>query len=183
MPVQNFHNADDVLVELLAVAEQRFGPRDTSWSIGAVEIDPNGPHLNPDAVEMVATVCVNEYVNNHLPNLYSQIAHEVIHLLNPGPQVVNYLEEGVACIFQDRIIVDKFGNDELQHQLNYRDTGYRDAKSLAERLRDFDNAAFIEIRRRVGAFHQATPSDLIELFTDLTVDEANQLCTQCRLRD
>ena len=135
MSAQHFDNADDVLDELLAVAERQFGARDTSWSIGAVEIDPDGPHLKPDAEQMVATVCVNEYVNNHLPNLYAQIAHEAIHLLNPGPQVVNYLEEGVACIFQDQIIIGRFDNDQLQHQLNYRDTGYRDAKTLVPRAR------------------------------------------------
>ena len=182
MSAQHFDTANEVLTDLLEIAERQFGLRDGAWSVGAVQIHSNGPYLNPDRGRMVATVYVNPYVNNHLPNLFAQIAHETIHLLNPGPLTVNCLEEGIACIFQDQIVLERFGNAELKHQLSYRDSGYKNAKSLVERLHAFDDNAFMLIRSRVGAFHRATPSDLIDLFADLTEEHATQLCTLCRPR-
>lgn len=171
----NFDLAQQALTELLAIAEQRFGDRDPAWSVGPIQVRDNGPflHLNPE--ERIASVTVNRWANRY-ENLHAQIAHEVIHLLNPGPLSVNVLEEGVATAFQCQMTLDKFGQEELDLQTRHHSDQYRNAKILAEQLLSLDDDAFRKIREACSSFNDATPEQLMDLFDGLTENTAQQLC-------
>ena len=84
---------------ILQEVEQRFGPRDTSFKILPTEIGGPYPRLyfpgNPGEV----VVQLGDKAKGELTEALSQLAHEAVHLLNPGTSA-SVLEEGLATRFQ-----------------------------------------------------------------------------------
>ena len=95
----------------LTVLEEMFGPRDKRFVFGTVGLTtdekdrpqtyfPNGFHfLGKCTVDVHITSC--PWKNLHQDQGGWQVAHESVHLLDPGPEGANFLEEGLATWFQD----------------------------------------------------------------------------------
>lgn len=90
-----------VAERLLALAEQRFGPRVPGWRFLGVFFDADGPCIAfpsqaRDEIEMRVTFACR--TNADLAGF--QIGHEVIHMLSPDRHPpASMLEEGIATLF------------------------------------------------------------------------------------
>lgn len=61
-----------------------------------------------------------------------QVAHESVHLLDPGPMGTNFLEEGLATWFQDEF---EFHNEQVQRYIaknSEHSPSYAKAKELVQ---------------------------------------------------
>lgn len=97
----------------LEMAEQKYGKRDTSWTILGIEfhqrkipklwfpgIKPGTkPRINEGKKQIIIQLTENS-VNNEKRALF-QLAHEVIHILSPqvGRDTASVFEEGLAVYF------------------------------------------------------------------------------------
>lgn len=89
------------LCDMLHMAEDLFGPRDTSYTILHIELGheipqiwfPNGYHQKQITIHLAT-----DPTNNMFKACY-QLAHETVHLLAPVEGKANNLEEGVATYF------------------------------------------------------------------------------------
>jgi len=100
----------DAYRSLLADAEQRFGAREIGFTVTRIMQDPSGPEMWIDGNSI--TLVVGPNAVGYTPTLISNIAHEIVHTLNPKLGNANRLEEGVAVHFELGIIERRYGNDE-----------------------------------------------------------------------
>lgn len=97
------------LGHMLRTIEERYGPRDLSWTILGVEFCSDGPQLwfpgnRRNIVIQLDDDCLTDPVRAHF-----QLAHECIHLLSPhGTEEASVLEEGLAVHFQIEYVKQEF---------------------------------------------------------------------------
>lgn len=88
----------ELLLQLLDLAERELGPRDSTVQIHPVRISTKGPrlmNLSPNG----AYILLSPNSAIYHPTMVYEMAHEVVHLLNPTLGYTNWLEEGVAVAF------------------------------------------------------------------------------------
>ncbi|MYE26158.1 MAG: hypothetical protein F4X87_02860 [Chloroflexi bacterium] len=104
-PDKDHENLQKLQCDLLEWAEDLFGERDTSWDLIP---QPVFGRTNPkiffpgDRSLRLVRIKLSPKACDKWTFALFQIAHEVIHLLNPLPKdegKANNLEEGVACAF------------------------------------------------------------------------------------
>src|SRR5215467_11622293 len=71
------------LGHMLRTAEERYGPRDLSYTILGVEFGGDIPHIWYPGNCRHVIVQIARYCINNLQHAYYQLAHECIHLLSP----------------------------------------------------------------------------------------------------
>ena len=110
---------------LLADAENRYGPRDSSWNLLGLEVVPLG---HPPAVATSPGAGKNCVLRIALDSAESpdlldwQLSHEVVHLLGPrSKEEITVFEEGVASYNQHRIRLAVHGRDASFNQPQYAD--------------------------------------------------------------
>lgn len=95
---------------MLTELEERYGPRDKSWTFLGVEFRFDGP-MNwypkapnkPDPKHVVISLSWKAF-RNHKEAMY-QLSHECVHLLSPqGKAGAKVLEEGLAKLYSMEII-------------------------------------------------------------------------------
>ncbi|MEA3053726.1 MAG: hypothetical protein QOG72_2629 [Sphingomonadales bacterium] len=95
--------------EMLADAESRYGPRDTSWVFGGINFTSSaaGPAIRvPRDERKIAVLCLTVDAFHDDAIRRWQLAHEIIHLLGPGlPEITTVFEEGLASYEQYRTSV------------------------------------------------------------------------------
>ena len=91
------------LGKLLYDAEAQFGPRDMSWTILGIEFGGAVPMVwYPQCYPRSVAVRSSEALVNSPAGAFSELAHEVVHLLSPtGGSGANNFEEGVATVFSE----------------------------------------------------------------------------------
>ena len=119
-----------------------LGPCDSRFAFGTVGLTtnkndtpqthfPNGFHFDGNCT---VDVHISKWPWEHLSPDQSvwQVAHESVHLLDPGPMGTNFLEEGLATWFQDEF---KFHNEEVRRYIG-KNSGhplsYAEAKELVQ---------------------------------------------------
>ncbi len=88
--------------DLLLWTRELFGERDTSWSICPPEVVGGIPHIFflDDRTTRLVRINLGDGAEENWNIVLYQMAHEVIHLLNPRKGCkANNLEEGVASAF------------------------------------------------------------------------------------
>ena len=114
-------HARQYLIEL----EQMLGPRDSRFVFGTVRMTTNKndtPHTHaPNGSFHFDGNCIVDvhiskwpWENLRLPQSVWQVAHESVHLLDPGPLGTNFLEEGLATWFQNE---REFHNEEVRRYI------------------------------------------------------------------
>jgi hypothetical protein len=85
---------------LLACAEQLMGPRDAAYEILKPICVADGPRLRftPDKRAVYAELSLN--AQRYWPSCVFEMAHEVVHMLNPVVGHTTEFEEAVATHFQ-----------------------------------------------------------------------------------
>jgi len=123
------------LGHILKAAEEKYGPRDYSYSILGIEFNQDGhpriwyPGNDKHIIIQISMNCLNDF-----NRAVFQVAHEVIHCLCPtGTNNVNVLEEGLANLFSIEYALQ---NDNGVWTSN--DHRYTDASELVKQLLSYD---------------------------------------------
>jgi len=158
-------------LELLARSEALFGSRDQSYKLYQPQFYEEGPNLRltPDQTGVFVELSYNGRF--YWPTVVYEMAHESVHLLNPGILgTANYLEEGVAVPFSIYVL-ECFGMRVQRPSMQ----SYVLALSLVEALPNDPLESAGRIRRELGRFSNVSADNLVSLFPELDVDVANRL--------
>jgi hypothetical protein len=179
---------DQQYITLIALAEQLYGPRSSGWKYLGIITRNDGPviyfpHPGSNDLQIALSSGIEDYYDQAL----LQLAHEVIHLLDPlRDPPASILEEGIAVMFSIEApseyresyrnsILKGLGESSIgKNYLHAYDT----VKKLVES--GVDLAA---IRQAYGGFtsDQMTPEDLGNRF-GVTPVLAEQLCERRVMR-
>ena len=189
-PVDDSEGLLKLQQDLLLWAEDLFGERDKTWRILPPMFDhgtPNIFYLNPESLKLVMIKLVARAREDWTIALY-QMAHEVIHLLNPNrPDASNgstasVLEEGVACAFSFYVL--RWCGIDVSEFKTHSLPSYKHAHSQVRRLPKGDIAAAKLIRREMPprtGFSSVTSDDLKRVFPNLDAEHAEALTSKfCR---
>ncbi len=160
------------LGSILGLAEDRFGPRDTSYTLLGIEFGGEIPQTwYPGSCRHIIIQLTPACATDTVRACY-QLSHECIHLLSPsGGQGGNNLEEGLATHFCHRYIVETFGVD-----WPCTIPSYAAARAAVEELLSADITVIRRLRERQPAIHLVTPADIVAVAPDTRAESAAFLC-------
>ena len=184
-PEDDSQNLQKLQHDLLIWAEELFGERDTSWNLLPQPTFGNRyPHIfYPDPASLrLVMIKLGRGAREKWTIVLFQLAHEVIHLLNPhrpdpGERpVTSYLEEGVACAFSSYVqhMCSITGIDFVRDDL----PSYVYAHRLVKRLPKGNIAAAKRIRSEMPPgtpFLSITREHLLRIFPNLDREHADAL--------
>ncbi len=161
-----------MLGELLHIAEGRYGTRNREWTILGVEFEdkPRPCVWFPGSRQHVA-VSLTFGAKNCPAEASFQLAHEVVHLLDPtGGGTASLLAEGVAVTFADEMAV-RFG---WHRQTG--DANYLAAKKDVEPLLVKGVGIIPALRENCGGLSAITPDAIEYALPGLPLDLRQRLC-------
>jgi hypothetical protein len=159
------------LGQMLEMAEQRFGPRDRSYTILGFEFRAGLPQIwfPGDGMNVIVQLDSSSMNDPNLPLF--QMAHECIHLLTPVLSAnASVLEEGLATYFSKEYMAVHMGGVWLTG-----DQKYDRAEVLARKLLLLNADAIKALRELVPVISRATAQDLLKICPSLPPHLAEQL--------
>ena len=159
------------LGHMLEMAEQKFGPRDKSYTILGFEFRAGLPQiLFPGNGKNVIVQLDSANLNDqNLPLL--QMAHECVHLLSPVlPANVSVLEEGLATYFSKEYMASHVGGVWFTG-----DQKCGHAEILARKLLLLNADAIKALRKIVPVISQATAQNILKICPNLPHHLSEQL--------
>ena len=101
-----------VLGEIVLFTEDRFGPRDLTYTLLGIDFSKDGPQIwYPGSCRHIIVQLSLDCLNDR-KEAYRQLAHEGVHLLSPtGRRDANVLEEGLAVFFEQWYMNHHFGDE------------------------------------------------------------------------
>lgn len=159
------------LGQMLEMAEQRFGPRDKSFTILGFEFREGLSQIwFPGSRKKVIVQLDSSSMND--PNLpLFQMAHQTVHLLTPvSPADASVLEEGLATYFSKEYMALHLRGVWLTG-----DQKYDRAEVLARKLLLFNADAIKALRERISVISEATTQDILKICPSLSPQLAEQL--------
>jgi hypothetical protein len=160
------------LGHILRILEDRFGPRDRSYTILGVEIGGETPQIwYPGNCKNVVVQITRDCLTDMARACY-QLAHEAVHLLSPtGGRNANNFEEGLAVYFQEAYMRNEFG------QTSWRPVipSYERARALLAPHLDAVPDAIRRMRETEPTISRITADAMRREFSNLTVEDANFL--------
>lgn len=113
----------------------------------------------------------------YLPTTVFEMAHEVVHLLNPTTGYTNWLEEGIAVAFSLQ------AQGELEHKPFEVEPGaYLEALELVESLPDGPFEFGRKARDLAGSLNAVTFEHLKAIAPELKDDVLHKLASKCAPR-
>jgi hypothetical protein len=159
------------LSDMLMLAEQKYGPRDLSYTVVGVEFAGSEPMMwypgdRGHIVIQLSLDCLND-----LPRACYQLAHECIHLLAPtGKQNATNLEEGLATLYGEDYACQWF-----DWPRNMGDPKYEHVKDATVIALAKNPEFVLEIRRLKPSLNDFTPEEIVE-HTGISLRDAQFLC-------
>ena len=135
------------LGQLIAFAEERFGPRDTTYCVLGTEFSVSGPQVwfPGNRKHIVVQLSLN-CLTNAQSALY-ELAHETVHLLAPREEkVASVLEEGLATLFSIQQMRRHYGQGWWDNRPG--NANYYTAASQAQALLEQDSEAVKKLRQQ-----------------------------------
>ena len=157
--------------ELLKLAEEALGPRDTSKIIYQPVFADDGPFIRNTPNLDGAFAELSRNAEGYWPTAVNELAHETVHLLDPTPGDGNWLSEGIAVAFSD-YAQQHFSL--VPQRIGLR--SYRRSLELVSELPHEPLVAGQFIRACCGSLNDATPSILVELFPSVDSGILSELC-------
>lgn len=165
------------LGQMLAMAEERFGERDLSYTVLGVEFVEDGPRLwypnfgaRHDVVIQLGLECLTDAAR-----ACYELAHECVHLLSPtGANDATMLEEGLATWFAGWYMQEAFGQPTWQPAT----PGYRAAKTQAALLLARDPYAVRRLREEEPVLSKISGALILEHYPDLPDAAADSLAAR-----
>ncbi len=152
--------------EMLTELEERYGPRDKSWTLLGVEFFEHGPNvwyprdMNKPHPRHIAIRLSPEAYTNYKEAMY-QLSHECVHLLSPsGGAKAPVMEEGLAKLYSMEIIVRLCGHPPGQNYGNV--SAYDNAAGFVQQLLQIDGNAIRKLRDKEPAFFKMTAATFAE---------------------
>ena len=158
--------------QLLSIAEESLGPRDTRINIAAPAFSDDHPTILYNPVIQEARARLSPNGKTYWPTVVRELAHETVHLLNPKNGDGTWLSEGVAEAFS-QYAQRRFNRDPQAITM----PSYKRALELVSTLPPDPLTAGRRIRENCGSLDAATPADLVKLFPpNVSRDTLTQLC-------
>ena len=162
------------LGQMLKMAEAEYGKRDKSWTILGVEFVHDGPRVwFPGNCNHVVVQLGTAAAQDGQKAMF-QLAHEVVHLLDPSSAKTTVLEEGIATNFALSFMAKEMGNPSYKTG----DQKYGNAATLVGTLLAAKNDAPKLLRQSFGPFHGITEKQILQTCPSLPPSVANQLAAQ-----
>jgi hypothetical protein len=156
---------------MLEMAEQRFGPRDKSYTILGFEFRAGLPQIwfPRDGMNVIVQLDSSTMNDPSLPLL--QMAHECVHLLSPVlPANVSVLEEGLATYFSKEYMASHVGGVWFTG-----DQKCSNAEILARKLLLLNPDAIKALRKVIPVISRATAQDILKICPTLPSHLSEQL--------
>ena len=149
------------LGEMLLFAEEKFGPRDLSYTLLGIDFSPDGPQTwTPGNVRHIITLLDMNGLTDR-KDAYWQLAHECIHLLSPtGKADANVLEEGLAVFFAQWYMRSVFGEGWWLNDITI--PGCADALAKTQQLLALDPEIIRKLRKLQPVIAQITAAQIRE---------------------
>jgi hypothetical protein len=170
---RDLQKLQDVLIK---IAERYFGKRDLNFTI-KLPAYGNGPRIRLSNVEKWVYAELSLNAAQYWPTAVFELAHEIIHFLNPIEGCTNYLEEGIAVEFQE-FIAPQFSREKIPVTLPL----YLEAQRLVHKLHKEPFKAAKQIRASYGSLSSVSHNDLICLFPNKDADLLHKLVQKCKPR-
>ena len=157
-------------LELLAIAEALFGPRDASFQLYQPQFFVEGPNVRFSVDQEGVWAELSYNGRKYWPAVVYEMAHETVHLLDPVVGNANNLEEGVAVAFSLHAQT-LYGVDVQVPSI----PSYVYALKLVDKLPGDILSDVALIRRELGPLSHVTLDGLRGLFPNLDAHLANEL--------
>jgi hypothetical protein len=156
---------------MLQQAEQRFGPRDATYTpVGFEFVDNPVPYIwflgNKGIIVRLPLACANDTVR-----ACYQLAHECIHMLSPtGGSHANNLEEGLATVFSEEYVLSALGIP-----FHPGDAKYEAAAADVRTLLADDTDVIRKIRQIQPHFRNITVENIRQVIPTCSEELSNRL--------
>ena len=162
------------LGHMLRLAEERFGSRDTSYTILGIEFEADGPQIwYPENCKHIAIQLTPDTATHMVKGCY-QLAHECIHLLAPtGGRDANTLEEGLATFFAHKYVQDAF-----RVAMPATMPSYEIARQHVARLLAIDGNAVKRLREAQPTISKITAEQILSVCPSLEAEVAEALAAR-----
>lgn len=186
---EHLASANARAAQLIALAEQIFGPMSSPWKYAGVTFRDHPPHLYyfPEATSVQIALSLRA-VGDDLQRDF-QLSHEVCHLLYPSvdPRQPNeprtiVLNEGISTYFSVLVVTTDYGEEAAGMALESLAThspGYFSAFKLVLALMQRDGDAVKNLRAIQPMINDVDVHDLIAADLGLTQEDAEALVALC----
>ena len=184
---EHLDSANARAAQLIALAEQMFGPMSSPWKFAGVTFRDHPPHLYyfPDTMSVQIALSLRA-IGDDLQRDF-QLAHEVCHLLYPsvdphqpnGPKT-SVLNEGISTYFSVMVIAADHGDEAagtVLESLATHSPKYFNAFKVVSALMKRDRGAVKTLRTIQPMINDVVPQDLRAANLGLTHHEAKALVT------
>lgn len=175
--------------QLIALAEQMFGPMSSPWKYAGVTFRDHPPHLYyaPETTSVQIALSLRAIGDNLQRDF--QLSHEVCHLLYPSvdpaqpntPQTI-VLNEGISTYFSVIVIGADHGDEAatmVLESLEKNSPKYFSAFKLVLELIQRDRGAIKKVRTIQPMINDVVAQDLLAADVGLASDEAEALVALC----
>ncbi len=171
----------------MGILQQMFGPRDSRFVFGSIRESvfddvpqthfPHNFHFNGDCVVDIQISRWPWQVCSYSQGAW-QVAHECVHMLDPGVQGTNVLEEGLATWFQNE---PRFHDNSVRTYIMRSPTrfpAYISARRLVQHCMPHLVDAIKNIRGSGVRIRDITSDSLAHQFPDMDRNIVDQLCSR-----
>lgn len=175
-PVKNLHawTITSRLGQALDEAEKRYGPRDPSFTILGVEVNSRAqPQIRFRGNDKHVIVQITKGCSHDLQCAGYEMAHEVIHCLNPiknGEATV--LEEGLATHFAVEYAINKL--DDKNREVSNPKYAYA-MNLVRELLQAYGDDVIKRLRNAEPSLSAITPQLIYDTCPDISKELVDQL--------
>ncbi|HRJ69806.1 MAG TPA: hypothetical protein PK812_09365 [Beijerinckiaceae bacterium] len=175
-------------MQLLALAEQRFGPRVPGWTFLGVFFDSDGPSIVfPTRARNELEMRVTFSCRNNADLAGFQIGHEVIHMLAPDRNPpASMLEEGIATLFSlegPSFLSPTYRTWSIHYLATHPQVHhYNEALGLVRELLAIQPDAVMALRRREPRIHAFTAEFITQTLPRVPKSLAARLMDRRKMR-
>lgn len=161
---------------MLRKAEDRFGPRDKSYTILGVEFGGDVPQIwYPGNCRNIVIQLTPNCTDDLIRACY-QLAHECVHLLAPtGGQNANNLEEGLATQFSHEYVEENFN---IRYDAGVK--AYEQARKVVARLLATNPDCIRNIRKGNPELSKIIPDQILDEVPTASRQDVEYLCQPFR---
>ena len=155
---------------LLSQVEELLGPRESSKSILTPAFHECGPHIRHTLDLTGAFIELGQNARECWPLAHWQMAHEVVHLLNPVVGMGSNLEEGIATAFQCHVKEQRRLDTTAELGQEYLEVFH-----LVRKLPGGPFMAGRRVRSRCGSLSSISKEHLEALFPEVGIVELTEM--------
>lgn len=176
VPIENGHSFSitSLLGDILISAQEKYGPRDMSYTILGVEFTTKKqPQIwfPRDCKNIAIQITID--CRFEAPKAIYQVAHEAIHCLSPALGEATYLEEGLTTYFSQ-----DFTHSFCEIDFHPVIERYQIACSLVKNLLDINPDIIKELRKEIPQISAISKEMLVEHIPSIPLDLAEKLTTR-----